>query len=49
MDEMEELFEKLPWLREDFEIEQEIIEHLVMAEFEYAKILKKIEWAWHLD
>ncbi len=42
-DEMEELFEELPWLREQFEIEQEIIEQKVMAEGEYSKILRKIE------
>lgn len=48
-DEMEELFEKLPWLEEQFETEQEIIEQLVKAEEEYLKIFRKIEWVEHLD
>lgn len=47
--EMEELFEKLPWLEEQFEIEQEIIEQQVMAEREYVKFLKKIKQTNHLD
>lgn len=48
-DEMEDLFEKLPWLREQFEIEQEILEKRGKAEFVYRKVLQKIEWAEHLD
>lgn len=49
IDEMEELFKRLPWLREEFEIEQEIIEQLVIVESEYLKVLREIEWSEHLD
>lgn len=34
---------------EQFETEGVMIEHLVMGEFEYLKVLRKIEWAEHLD
>lgn len=48
-DKMEELFERLPWLREEFETEQEILEQLVKAESEYLRNLPKIGFAKTID
>lgn len=46
-DEMEELFEKLPWLKEQFELEDGIIEKQVGVELLYKKVLEEVEWVEH--
>lgn len=48
-EEMEELFERLPWLREQFEIEREILEQQASVEIVYKLVLRRIEWAEYLD
>ncbi len=41
--EMEELFEQLPWLREKFETEQEIIGEIVKSEHEWERYLAALD------